>query len=146
MKRISLLFIVLFVMLESLFSQEYFEWRWSDQPTMQMPDASLLHMVGSAYLAETLSKKMHPLKADLLALSFGIAWEVKDGLIPYEKAGFWGAEGFSVNDLKMDILGIVMNRLSGYLLNRGSKYSGSKYFSFNWKKDQDAVAILSVNF
>lgn len=146
MKRISLLLIVIFVMVESLFSQEYLKWRWSDQPIMQMPDASFLHMVGSAYLAETLSKRMHPLKADLLTLSLGIAWEIKDGLIPYEEAGYLGAEGFSVNDLKMDIIGIIMNRLGGYLLKRGSGNYGSTYFSFNWKKDRNAVATLSVNF
>jgi len=42
-----------------------------------------------------------------LSLAIGIAWEIKDALIPYEKYGhFWGGDGFSFKDLAANMVGI----------------------------------------
>ncbi|HPI67298.1 MAG TPA: hypothetical protein PKZ16_02025 [bacterium] len=42
-----------------------------------------------------------------LPLALGVAWEVKDALIPYEKYGrFWGGGGFSYKDMAANIAGI----------------------------------------
>ena len=97
---------------------EYFKWRWSHQPIMQMPDASGLHFVGSAYLAGTFDNSLKWWQSDIQTLSYGVIWEIKDGLIPYERAGFIGGEGFSWNDILMDASGVITHRLGVVLWNR----------------------------
>lgn len=49
-----------------------------------------------------------------LPLAIGIVWEVKDALIPYEKYGQWGGEGFSHKDMIANIAGIGI----GLFINR----------------------------
>jgi len=97
---------------------EYGKWRWSDQPIMQMPDASAMHFTASLLLADKFSYTTTWWKADLMALGVGLVWEVKDGLVPYEKAGILGGEGFSTNDLIMDASGIIFNRVGSLIWNR----------------------------
>ncbi|MDQ7052701.1 MAG: hypothetical protein Q9P14_07365 [candidate division KSB1 bacterium] len=48
----------------------------------------------------------------------GILWEIKDALLPYEKAGFWGGDGFSWKDLLANFAGIALGFiwLQGVLL------------------------------
>lgn len=45
----------------------------------------------------------------------GIAWEIKDGLVPYNKKG--NIEGFSWKDLIADNVGFLVGYLFGYLLS-----------------------------
>ena len=47
-----------------------------------------------------------------ILLMIGILWEIKDALLPYEKVGFWGGDGFSWKDLMANIAGIAV----GYVL------------------------------
>jgi hypothetical protein len=87
-------------------------WRWSDDSIFKHKDSSALHCIGSAYLANRLeSVGLKPYQADILTLAVGTLWEVKDGLLPYEKHGYWGGEGFSIMDLICDMVGIITNRL-----------------------------------
>jgi hypothetical protein len=129
-------------MADNAHCQSYGKWRWSDAPILQNPDASGLHCVGSAYLAGSFDNMFNPphnsfwihwqdktskefevmdlswLASDLLTLSLGTAWEVKDALIPWERAGIIGGEGFSTNDLKMDLTGIIIHRVGVLIYNR----------------------------
>ena len=128
MKRLLLILITM----TSLFSQDYLEWRWSDQPINQMPDASALHAVGSGYMGHLFSYTMPWYDADLLSLSIGVLWEIKDGLLPWERIGVLGGEGFSTNDLIMDATGIAVNRLGSSIWNKyhfDSWYPGRRHFS-----------------
>ena len=118
MKRlISILLIVLcfFVISDG---QEYFKWRWSDQPITQNPDASGLHFVGSYTLAGSFDNSVPWWESDLTTLGLGIAWEIKDGLVPWELAGFLGGEGFSWGDIICDSGGILLHRLGVLCFNR----------------------------
>ncbi len=41
------------------------------------------------------------------AASTGVLWEVKDAILPWEKYGFWGGDGFSWRDIVADVFGIA---------------------------------------
>lgn len=95
------------------------DFRWSNQPIDQNIDASALHLVGSAYLSSTLEDcGLKWYQADLISFGLGLTWEFKDGLMPYEKHGWIGGEGFSKNDLFCDLTGIVTNRLFHVVLRK----------------------------
>lgn len=72
------------------------------------------HFVGSAVLTHTLMY-ISDEKGWKYALLAGLAWELKDGFVPYEKYGKWGGEGFSPKDLLADASGV----LTGYLFHKG---------------------------
>lgn len=88
------------------------EWRWSDQKFMDAPEQNIQHL-GAGLISFTLDNttNLKWWQSDLIALSAGVAWEIKDGLIPYEKYGYWGGEGFSIMDIGIDITGIAINRV-----------------------------------
>ena len=48
-------------------------------------------------------------------LALGFLWEVKDGLVGYEKHGKWGGEGFSITDMSANMMGVA----TGYLFHKG---------------------------
>lgn len=98
------------------YAQEMGQWRWSQSKFEVSPEANTLHMLGSGFLADFMETKvgLKWWQADLTVITLGTLWEVKDGFVPYEKIGFWGAEGFSMMDLKLDIAGVVLNRVASY--------------------------------
>ena len=103
---------------EDAFGQEYMDWRWSKTPLFALPDADGLHFVGSAYLTGSFDNSLKWWESDLQVLAYGALWECKDALIPWERAGFIGGEGFSCNDILMDVSGIVTHRLGVLFYNR----------------------------
>lgn len=52
------------------------------------------------------------------ALLSGFLWEIKDGLMPYEKYGEFGGEGFSSKDLIADAVGVFI----GYWIYKFGKW------------------------
>jgi len=142
MKNIILLLILgLIVLAGSASAQGYIpeenyslnigDWRVSREPVSFNMSASMTHMIGSAYLANSFEKTMPWWQADLTALSLGLIWEIKDGYVPWEKGGVLGGEGFSYNDLKMDFLGVVLNRVLPVVLEKSvstiRNFDTSKY-------------------
>jgi hypothetical protein len=86
---------------------------------MQNPDASCLHAIGSMALSNKFEDmKMKWWQADLLTLSIGAAWELKDAIMPYEHFGIIGGEGFSRNDLLCDFYGVLANRAWKLIIKR----------------------------
>lgn len=112
--------ILFFVLIISLSGQSYVpeddpdinigDWRVSKEPIEFNLDASIMHLAGSASLARILDNHLLWWQTDAITLSLGVLWEVKDGLVPWERVGAIGGEGFSPNDVKMDMLGIALNR------------------------------------
>ena len=96
-----------------------FQWKWSNAPLFdhRQPMATQFHIMGSAYMSSLFDNHMEWWKADLLSLGVGVAWEVKDGLVPYDQLKTYkvisnlGGEGFSYTDLLADAMGIITNRL-----------------------------------
>jgi hypothetical protein len=58
-------------------AQEYFQWRWSDQKVLDMPDASGLHLIGSGYMAGSFDNTGKWWKSDLTALAIGVLGKSK---------------------------------------------------------------------
>ncbi len=107
---------ILVVITSQSFAQEYGQWRWSQAKFDVTPEANTLHCLGSGFLADFMETKvgLEWWKADLTVISLGFLWEVKDGLVPYEKIPVFGSGGFSMMDLKLDIAGVVINRVASY--------------------------------
>ena len=66
----------------------------------------LAHLFGTYFLVDVLHF-FSPL-AWLLAFVLGFAWEVKDGILDWEKIGYFGGDGFSWRDLVADCVGILL--------------------------------------
>jgi len=103
------------------FSQEksvdYFEWRIASN-SVTNPDKIALCTIAPAYVARFYDNYLPWWQADLLAFSTTVLWEIKDGLIPEEKQGFLGGEGFSKVDLKYGAIGIGLNRVLPVIVNQ----------------------------
>jgi len=108
---------ILLILLITLSS--FAQFRVSYEPIWQNPDASVLHFVGSAFLATKLEDcGLKWWQADLITLGLGTAWEVKDGLLPYERFGYAGGEGFGRGDMICNLSGVVFNRLLRVAIKR----------------------------
>ena len=90
---------------------DYGIWRVSKDKFQECADCTFGHATASYIIASELSNRWPWWKADLVALSIGIIWEVKDGYVPWEKAGLFGGEGFSKWDIVADVTGILVHRL-----------------------------------
>ena len=73
------------------------------------------HCAGSFLLAHSLTAcGIDNKKAAILSLSAGFAWELKDAVMPYEKYGAFGGEGFCWRDLTADAVGVF----ASYIVNK----------------------------
>ena len=113
--------LILILMLSTaLFGQEFGQWRVSHQKFMDAPIHNAQHL-GTGLLPYALQWKFKRLKwwqVDLCAVGLGVLWEAKDSVIPYEKFGYWGGEGWSNMDIRTDIYGVVANRILNYSIKK----------------------------
>ncbi len=87
-------------------------WRWARdsffKPSGGLRRDKLEHFAASACLYSIL--RVYEAKEGPSAsavFSSGVLWEAKDAVIPWERFGFWGGDGFSWRDLAADGLGIA---------------------------------------
>ena len=71
-------------------------WRWA-RDTWGKPD-KLGHLIGGAVWVLLLGALWEPWHAFISGLLFWWLWEVKDAFLPWEKAGWFGGDGFSWRD------------------------------------------------
>ena len=97
---------ILIIMVTLSFSQELGKWRWAND-TAEFTMDKEAHFVGSAG-AYFFFRHKEFTAVESVALSFGLGLtkEVIDALVPWEKYGRWGGDGFSKYDLYYDIAGI----------------------------------------
>ena len=97
---------IILIMVTLGFSQELGKWRWADD-TAEFTMDKEAHFVGSAGAYFFFRHKDYT-AVESIALSFGLGLtkEVIDALLPWEKYGRWGGDGFSKYDLAYDIAGI----------------------------------------
>ena len=97
---------IILIMVTLGFSQEFGKWRWADD-TAEFTMDKEAHFVGSAGAYFFFRHKDYT-AVESIALSFGLGLtkEVIDALLPWEKYGRWGGDGFSKYDLAYDIAGI----------------------------------------
>jgi len=82
------------------------EWRWADD-TAEFTMDKEAHFVGSAGAYFFFRHKDYT-EMESIRYSFylGLGKEIIDALVPWEKYGRWGGDGFSKYDLAYDIAGI----------------------------------------
>lgn len=68
----------------------------------------VLHLVTSAALFILCLLFFKVWDAVLVTLALGVLWEVKDAIMPYEKYGWWGGDGFSIKDIIFDVAGVAI--------------------------------------
>ena len=84
----------------------YSEWRWADD-TMELTHDKEAHFVGSAGAYFFFRHKEYTeIESILYSFYLGLGKECIDALVPWEKYGAWGGDGFSKYDLYYDVLGI----------------------------------------
>ena len=99
-------YLIILIVLSICFSQEFGKWRWADD-TAEFTMDKEAHFVGSAGAYFFFRHKEYtPKESVLYSLYLGLAKETIDALVPWEKYGRWGGDGFSKYDLYYDIAGI----------------------------------------
>lgn len=81
--------------------------RWLSRNGTILPYDKAEHALVSAALTLIATILMPLAFACLLVLFIGALWEQKDAVMPYEKYGWFGGEGFSWKDLIADFVGIA---------------------------------------
>ena len=105
---------ILIIMVTLSFSQELGKWRWAND-TAELTHDKEAHFVGSAGAYFFFRHKEYTaVESIALSFSLGLTKEVIDALVPWEKYGSWGGDGFSKYDLAYDIAGIGV----AYLIDR----------------------------
>ena len=89
------------------YTQTLGEWRWANDTSEFTMDKEA-HFVGSAGAYFFFRHKEYTeIESIKYSLYLGLSKEVIDALLPWEKYGQWGGDGFSKYDLMYDILGIL---------------------------------------
>ena len=111
MKYIYLIFMSLVMLITTVFSQELEkgelgEWRWNYENLEWVHDkeAHFVGSFGSYYFFRY--KGFTEKEAILYSIYIGLAKETFDALVPYEKYGNWGGDGWSNADLQANLLGV----------------------------------------
>lgn len=87
-------------------------WRWARdsffKPSGGLRRDKLEHFAASACLYSILRVyEAEEGPSASAVFSAGVFWEAKDAVVPWERFGFWGGDGFSWRDLAADGLGIA---------------------------------------
>ena len=92
----------------------YSDWRWAGD-TAELTHDKEAHFVGSAGAYFFFRHKEYT-EMESIRYSFylGLTKEIIDAVLPHEKYGRWGGDGFSKYDLAYDIAGIGV----AYLIDR----------------------------
>ena len=100
MKRLPLLFLLLTTTVQAAefrFAQD--SWTGSDK---------LDHALGGAVTMLAVSGLTHDADVSLkYSVLFWALWEIKDALVRWEDAGYWGGDGFSYKDLAWSTAGVL---------------------------------------
>ena len=112
------------------------EWRWADDTSEFTMDKEA-HFVGSAGAYFFFRHKEYT-EMESIRYSFylGLTKEIIDAVLPHEKYGRWGGDGFSKYDLAYDIAGIGV----AYLIDRAWK-SKEKNNDFAIGFSNDSISI-----
>ena len=94
------------IMVLLMISLVHTEWRWANDTSEFTMDKEA-HLVGSFGLYYLFRhKEFNETQSILYSVSLGLLKETSDALLPYEKYGRMGGDGFSKYDLYYNIAGI----------------------------------------
>ena len=89
-------------------SMVYSEWRWAND-TMELTHDKEAHLVGSAGAYFFFRHKdYNVIESIRYTFYLGLVKECIDAVVPWEKYGAWGGDGFSKYDLTYNIAGITL--------------------------------------
>jgi len=98
--------ILLMVTFNFILAEQLGKWRWADD-TAEFTMDKEAHFVGSAGAYFFFRHKDYTQKESILySFYLGLTKECIDAILPWEKYGRWGGDGFSKYDLAYDIAGI----------------------------------------
>ena len=99
-------YLILLMVLSIGFSQKFGEWRWAND-TSEFTHDKEAHLVGSTGIYFLFRHKNYTIRESILYTFYlGLTKECIDAILPWEKYGMWGGDGFSKYDLAYDIAGI----------------------------------------
>jgi len=99
-------YLIMLMVLSIGFTQEFGKWRWADDTSEFTMDKEA-HFVGSGGAYFFFKHKGYTDKESVLySFYLGLGKECIDAILPYEKYGRWGGDGFSKYDLYYDMAGI----------------------------------------
>ena len=97
---------ILIIIVTLSFSQELGKWRWAND-TAEFTMDKEAHFVGSAGAYFFFKHKNYTTKESIkYSFYLGLTKECIDAVLPWEKYGAWGGDGFSKYDLYYNVLGI----------------------------------------
>jgi len=100
--------LILLMVLSIGFSQRFGEWRWAND-TSEFTHDKEAHLVGSTGIYFFLRHKQYSVKESILYTFYlGLTKECIDAILPWEKYGMWGGDGFSKHDLTYNVAGITL--------------------------------------
>ena len=118
--------LILLLMVTFSFSQELGKWRWADD-TAEFTMDKEAHFVGSAGAYFFFRHKEYTaVESIIYSVGLGLVKETIDALVPWERYGRWGGDGFSKYDLYYDIAGVGC----AYVIDLMWKPKKSKNLSF----------------
>ena len=113
------------------------EWRWADD-SMEMTFDKEAHLAGSFGLYYMFKYKgFSDWESVLYTVTLGLTKETFDALIPWEKYGKIGGDGFSKYDLYYDIAGIG----AAYLIDKSWKPKGNNNGNIQYRFSNNRVSI-----
>ena len=119
--------LILLIVLSIGYSQEFGKWRWADDSAEFTMDKEA-HFVGSAGAYFFFRHKNYTeMESVLYSFYLGLTKECIDAILPWEKYGRWGGDGFSKYDLAYDIAGIGTAYLIDKLWKPKEKNNAFKY-------------------
>ena len=94
------------IMVSLMVTIGFSEWRWAND-TAELTHDKEAHFVGSAGAYFFFRHKDYSIKESIkYTFYLGLAKECIDAVVPWEKYGAWGGDGFSKYDLYYNVLGI----------------------------------------
>ena len=128
--------LVMLMVLSIGFTQEFGEWRWADDTSEFTMDKEA-HFVGSGGAYFFFKHKGYTDKESVLySFYLGLGKECIDAILPWEKYGRWGGDGFSKYDLAYNIAGIGI----AYLIDKLWKPKENRN-DFNIRFNNGGVSI-----
>ena len=113
------------------------EWRWADDTSEFTMDKEA-HFVGSAGAYFFFRHKDYTVEESVLySFYLGLGKEIIDALVPWEKYGRWGGDGFSKYDLAYDVAGIGV----ACLIDRLWKPKENKENDFSIRLSDDSISF-----
>ncbi len=128
--------LILFISLGLSDEPELGKWRWADD-TSEFTHDKEAHFVGSAGAYFFFRHKDYTIKESILySFYLGLGKECIDALIPWEKYGKWGGDGFSKYDLGYDLAGIGVAYIIDTIIDNKKIYvesNGLNHIKFTYK-------------